>query len=105
MQHMKSAFMQFVDNVGPDQHAHPCSVIWAFSVRRHMLQYPLILQADNEGPDQPALMRRLIRTFVVRKLHKGPFCASCIICPKDLISNCTTLINGPRHSISCAASE
>ena len=27
----------------------------------------------NEGPDQPALMRRLIWACVVRKLHKGPF--------------------------------
>ena len=25
------------------RHAHPCSLIWAYSVRRHMLHYPLIL--------------------------------------------------------------
>ena len=58
---------------GPDEHAHPCSLIWTFSVPRYILQYPLILYADNEGPDQPARMRRLIWACVVRKVHKGPF--------------------------------
>ena len=38
-----------------------------------LLQYSFILYADNTGPDPPALMRRLIRAFVVRQLHKGPF--------------------------------
>ena len=57
--------MHFADNVGPNQRAHLCSLIWAFSVCRHILQYPL-------------LMRRLIRACVVCKLHKGLFvrCAS-----------------------------
>ena len=31
-QRTKRAHMQFADNVGPDQHAHLCSLIWAFSV-------------------------------------------------------------------------
>ena len=70
--------MQLADNVGPDQHAHTWCLIWTFSVRRHKLQYPLILHADNEGPDQPVFMRRVIRACVVRKLHKGLFCALCI---------------------------
>ena len=34
--------MQFVDNVGPDQCEHPCSLIWVFTVHRNILQYPLI---------------------------------------------------------------
>ena len=59
--------MHFADNVGPDQRAHLCSLIWAFSVHRHTLQYPLLLLAGNDGPDQPALMCRLIRACVVRK--------------------------------------
>ena len=50
-QHMKKALTQFTDNIGPDQHAHPCSLFWVFSIHRHILQYPLILYADNEGPD------------------------------------------------------
>ena len=71
----KKALIQFADNIVPDQHIHPCSLMLAFSVRRHILQYPLILYADNEGPDQPVimLMRRLIWACVVRNLHKGPF--------------------------------
>ena len=65
--------MHFADNIGPDQHVHLCSLIWAVSVCLHIIQYPLILLADNEGPDQPALMRRLIRALFVQKLHMGPF--------------------------------
>ena len=72
--------MQFTDNVDPDQRVHLCSLFWAFSGHQHILQYPLILSADNEGPDQPALMRRLIRAGIVCKLHKGPFIALRICC-------------------------
>ena len=56
-----------------------CSLIWAVSVRLYILQYPLILSADNDGPDQPALMRRLIWACIVRKVHKGHFLVLCII--------------------------
>ena len=49
--------MQFADNVVPDQCVHLCSLFLAFSVREHILQYPLILSADNVGPDQPAQMQ------------------------------------------------
>ena len=45
-----------------------------------LLQYPLILKAGHEGPDQPAHLCRLIRACMVRKVHKGPFRAFCIIC-------------------------
>ena len=65
--------MSYANSLGPGEHAHPCSLIWTFSVCRHILQYPLILSADNAGPDQPARMRRMIRACVVRKLYKGPF--------------------------------
>ena len=72
--------MQFADKVGPDECAYLCSLIWAFSVRQHILQYSLILKADNEGPDQPVLLRMLIRVCVDCKLHEDPFRAMCIIC-------------------------
>ena len=75
----KKALMPHANSEGLDRHAHSCSLIWAFSVRRHILQSPLFLQADNEGPDQPAQMRRLIWACVVRKLHKGPFRAKSIM--------------------------
>ena len=39
----KKALMLNANNAGPDERAHPCSHIWAFSVRRYILQYPLIL--------------------------------------------------------------
>ena len=54
---VKKALTQFADNVRLDQHAHLYSLVWAFSIPRHILQYLLSLLADNEGPDQPALMR------------------------------------------------
>ena len=69
----KRALMSYANSLGPGEHAHPCSLIWTFSVCRHILQYPWILSADNAGPDQPARMRRMIRACVVRKLYKGPF--------------------------------
>ena len=49
---------------------------------RHILQFLLILLADNEGPDQPAQMRSLIRACVVLKLQTGPFRALRIKCFK-----------------------
>ena len=59
--------MQFADKVGPDECAYLCSLIWAFSVRQHILQYPPILKVDNEGLDQPVLLCRLIMACVVHK--------------------------------------
>ena len=69
----KKALMPYANGEDPDEHAHPYSLFWTFSVHQHILQYPLILQADNKGPDQPAHMRRLIRAFVVRKLYYDSF--------------------------------
>ena len=87
MKHEKKSLMPYANSEGPDQHAHPCSLIWAFSICEHILQYPLILLVGNEGPDQPARMRRLIRTCVAHKLQKGPFCALRIIlhCASNVI--------------------
>ena len=66
----KKARMPYANSEIPDEPAHPCSLICTFSVRRHILQYQLILLANNEGPDQPAQMRRLIWACVVHILHK-----------------------------------
>ena len=38
----------------------------------------MTLEADNEGPDQSARMRRLIRAYVVRNFQKGPGSFSCV---------------------------
>ena len=69
----KKALTPFANSVGPDERAHPCSLIWTFSVRGHILQYPLILLVGSEGSDQPARMCRLIRACVVSRLPKGSF--------------------------------
>ena len=45
--------MPYAKTEGPDDRAHPCSLIWTFSVRRRILQYPLIMITGNENPDQP----------------------------------------------------
>ena len=52
-----------------DSH-YPACLVRAFALHWNILQYPMILFADNEGPDQTARMRRLIWAFAV------------LICPK-----------------------
>ena len=76
----KKALMPDTNCEDQDKSAHQCNLFWIFCVRRRILQWPLILKAGYEGPDQPAQMRRLIRACVVRKVHKDPFSALCINC-------------------------
>ena len=76
----KKALIAYANREGPDSSAHPYCLVLAVSVRALILQFLLILLADNAGPDQPALMRRLIWACVVRKLHKDPFRSLRIIC-------------------------
>ena len=71
---LTNALMHFAVNVGPGHSVHLCSLIWAFSVHLHLLQFPLILYADD-GPDQPA-HSALIWAYVICKLQ-GP--CSCIV--------------------------
>ena len=54
-----------------------------------ILQYPLILKKDNEGPDQPAQMRRLIRACIAHKLHKDPFHPGSLSALTDVQSDIT----------------
>ena len=37
----KKALMPCANSGGRDERVHPCSLIWTFSVRRHILQYQL----------------------------------------------------------------
>ena len=64
---------------GAGERAHLCSLIWTFSVHRHILQYPLILQVDNKGPEQPEHSSRLIRAFVACNCIRALFCALYIL--------------------------
>ena len=45
-----SVEMPHTNSDGPNERAHPCSLILTFFV--HILHCPLIMQGDNEGPDQ-----------------------------------------------------
>ena len=58
-QHTKKALIQFVDNVGPNQCVHLCSLIWAFFVRRHILQYIHILHWVCKGTTKAQISLRL----------------------------------------------
>ena len=57
VQRGKKVLMPYANSEGPDERVHLCSLVWTFSVRRHILEYPLILKVDNESPDQPARIR------------------------------------------------
>ena len=39
----KKAIKPYANSECPDKRVHPCKLIWTFSVRRHILQYPSIL--------------------------------------------------------------
>ena len=66
--------MPYANGKGPDRRAYLCSLLWAYQfVDIYYVQYPLILLAGNEGPDQPAQLRRLIRTCVVRNCIRALF--------------------------------
>ena len=85
MLNVKNGLMPHVNSKGPIERIRPYILTWTFTVRRLLLQYLLILQADTEDPDQPAQMRRLIRDCVVRKFHRAPF--------RALRINCTLMFN------------
>ena len=42
-QHGKKAFMPYANSEGPEERAHPYCLIWSSFVRRHIIQYPLVL--------------------------------------------------------------
>ena len=77
--------MPNANSKGPDELVHPCSIIWTFSLLLYVLQCPLILCTDNDGPDQPAR----IRACIVRKLHMALF-VCCALLIKHFLSKCLT---------------
>ena len=48
------ALMPYANSEGPDQTAHAHSLIWAFPVRRYIIQYPMIPLESDECPDRTA---------------------------------------------------
>ena len=59
--------------------AHAQGAILAFTLNSCILQYPIILLEDSEGPDQTAHLRSLIWAYAVRA------------CPEDTFSLSTAL--------------
>ena len=63
----KGVFWVNANYKDPDQPAEiRISLIRNSAIFRYVLQYPMILLADSEGPDQTARMRSLILGFAVR---------------------------------------
>ena len=58
----KGVFVINTDSKDPDQPAKIHSLIRNFTILRYVLQYPMFLYADIEGP---ARIRRLIWAFYV----------------------------------------
>ena len=74
-QRTKRTIMHFADNVGLDQRAQLCSLIWVFSVSWHLTQCPLILKRTTKaqislrlcaGWSGPALSANYITGLFVR---------------------------------------
>ena len=61
-----SAIENVPQSADSDHPAHAQSIIHASALDSYILQYPMILLADSEGPDQTARMRSLIWAFAVR---------------------------------------
>ena len=80
VQRGEKALMSYANSECPYECAHPCSLMRTVSVRRHILQYLLILVAGNGGPYQPAQMCRLIRAYVVRKMYVSFSCDAHQLC-------------------------
>ena len=61
----EKALMPYVSSESQDQCAQTCSLICAFAVRRHLLQYPLMFLADKEfaGWSECALSANCIIPF------------------------------------------
>ena len=71
---LKGVFEVNKNSNDPDQPAGIHSLIRNFARLRYVIHYPIILQADSEGPDQTAPMSRLIWAFTVRICPKVRFC-------------------------------
>ena len=82
--------MKYANSEDPDEHAHPCNLIWAYSVDI------LIFKADYEGPPQPAQMLlnagRLIWACVVRNCI-GPLLVHCASYDNLYIPSCFVYLN------------
>ena len=61
----KGAFEHAQKCADSDHPAHVQSLMRVFVLHWHILQYPVTLLADNDGPDQTVRMRRLIWAFAV----------------------------------------
>ena len=65
--HRNGGLMIYATSTCRDQLSDPRSLIKVCTVFRYILQYPPILQAGNESPDQTAHLRSLILAFAARK--------------------------------------
>ena len=68
----KSAY-EHAQNTQSDHTSHAQSIIRVFALNYYVLQYPMILLADSEGPDQTARMRRLIWAFATLIMPEKTF--------------------------------
>ena len=90
MQHEKKALMLYANSGGPDEPAHPCNLIWTFSVHQNILQYPRFYKRTTKDqipyticrqcrPWSACTFAKADRACIVHKLYKGLFMcwASC----------------------------
>ena len=80
---------------------HTQSLIRAFALLCYILQSPIILLANIEGPDQIARMHRLIWTFAARICLKTRVCMVRSICFICNISNWYRYCSSSENRIEC----
>ena len=57
----KTCILAYADSEGPDQTAHPRSLIWAFAVRKHNPWMLKNVSMETKYPDETLRIRRIMR--------------------------------------------
>ena len=104
------ALSPYVNSENPDECAyHAVSIMQSDLDILCSLTYTTVSidsVSNNAGPDQPAQMCRLIRTCIVCKLHKGPFCALYLYEKQRLRSACKlAVLSGPSLFVLAPADD
>ena len=99
-----SLIMTFEPRPAKSAFEHAQSITQAFALHLYILQYPLILFADSEGPDQTAQMCRVIWTFAVCIFPNTGFCIALLFnVSSEGDVQCLSTSDSHRLTVPCFA--